>query len=109
MKNLVMLALALFSLPALADFDRVHGNGNDRGNGPARGEYHLNVRGATCEGARAMVQRRGSVLVYYGEDQYDRVVSGYSYCPMGEMDLVPFYAPGTGCFVGYTCERINGG
>jgi hypothetical protein len=114
MLKLFVFGLALASAPAFAHWHPHHnrgyhhrGFGNERSIGPARGYYHLNSRGASCEGARDMVGRRGAVIVYYGEDLYERVVRDGSFCSY-DQETQPFWA-GDDCFVGYTCvERDDG-
>lgn len=85
---------------------RGHWIGNDRAIGPARGYYHMNARGASCEGARIFVGSRGAAILYYGDDLYQRVVRDSSFCSRDQRTM-PFWADG--CFLGYTCEENIGG
>lgn len=114
MMKIALLALSLASVPAFAHWGHHHGRdygrrfyyGNERSIGPARGYYNLYSRGASCDGARSMIDSRGAVIVYFGDGLYDRVVRDGSFCARDQYTK-PFWSP-SGCFLGYTCQEIDG-
>lgn len=65
----------------------------------------------SCVEVRASVQSHGAVIIHTGHGNYDRYVSGSSYCPMGlfaRNAWVPT-ADSHACYVGYTCEAGGDG
>ena len=64
--------------------------------------------GMTCDAVQRMVAQRGAVVLGFGPDLYDRVVSTPRFCLPGEV-LVPISVPTRNgdCFAGYTCREGN--
>jgi hypothetical protein len=58
-----------------------------------------------CSDAKALVARRGAVVLYTGEDLYDRYVRDQGFCER-EQTIQPARVPTRDwaqCFVGYRC------
>ena len=65
--------------------------------------------GMTCAGVQQLVSQRGAVVLGFGPDLYDRVVSGPRYCQFSE-GLVRINVPTRDtatCFAGYTCRETD--
>ena len=59
----------------------------------------------SCATAKALVARRGAVVLYTGEDLYDRYVRDQGFCER-EQTIQPARVPTRDwaqCFVGYRC------
>lgn len=97
MTRILILALALLSTPAFASGSSVF--------------QYLSER-LTCNQAKQVVDKRGAVIFYYGNELYNRVVKHGGFCLTGEITR-PIQAPtrdSSGCDVGYVCENdTNGG
>jgi|GEM_PF-6517817 len=64
-----------------------------------------------CSQAKMVVEKRGAVIFFYGNDLYNRVVKHGGFCMLGE-EIRPVQAPTRDrslCDVGYTCESRSGG
>ena len=103
MKHILVLALMFVSSAAFAHWD-----GNDKANGPTN--VHVYSAGLTCADVQDAVMDNGAVILHYGEDLYERVVSGDSYCPTGTYTK-NFWAPAAdgACFSGYQCTPMSDG
>ncbi|MCA0421984.1 MAG: hypothetical protein LCH61_01460 [Proteobacteria bacterium] len=61
----------------------------------------------TCEAVQRLVQRSGAIVLGFGPDLYDRVVSTQRACLYSEV-LEPIWVPTRNnrqCFAGYTCKE----
>ncbi|MGZ3650066.1 MAG: hypothetical protein ACXVB9_17485 [Bdellovibrionota bacterium] len=98
MKYGLVLAIALVSGSAFAG-------------GPTRGD--IDSREMSCSAVQQAVQADGAVILHYGDDLYDRVVSTQSFCDSAAGETTqPYYAPtqdNAECFAGYLCVNQGGG
>ena len=63
-----------------------------------------------CGEAQRLVAQRGAVVLGYGQERYDGVVSTPQFCLPGQV-LVQMTMPtrdSAACFVGYTCREGDG-
>jgi hypothetical protein len=61
----------------------------------------------SCNGARALVATQGAIVLNTGPATYDRYVSGYGRCVLGEVPG-PAWVPTADnpqCPIGYRCEE----
>ena len=67
-------------------------------------------RSMTCAQTRHEVLSRGAVVIYYGDDLYDRYVSSDRYCERDQVTEAAWIPTSdkSECFVGYTCREIYG-
>ncbi|WP_428642704.1 hypothetical protein [Roseibium sp.] len=69
------------------------------------------TRNLTCDQARALVQKRGSVVMTTGTNTFEKFIADASYCMQRSMTLRSRLAPtkdNPSCTVGYRCHSNRG-